>query len=109
MSNIDLTRIITAQDKAAQAAQARASSIKTECKARILAVCNEVVQINLAAAAAAGRLSPDQQAAFGAGLQWIEDMRAACAARIADTATDPSERADWPPVPVGVAELTQAF
>lgn len=95
MNNIDLTRIITADDKAATAAARALTARKSEGRARILAVCNETTQINLAATAAAGLLNGEQMAAYRAGLAWIAKMRAACAT------------GNWPDIPPGVARLVR--
>jgi hypothetical protein len=98
MSNIDLSRIVTAEARANATAAAVLETHKAECRARIFAVADAIAQMNLAAIAAAGMLAPDQMTVYRAGLAWIDAMRAACA-----TGTG------WPKVPDGVAELAARF
>jgi hypothetical protein len=94
---IDLSQLITAEDKAAQAAAVETAGRKAECRARIFDVVDQTAQMNLAAAAAAGALSVEQMTVYRSGLAWIHAMRAA--------QTD----GNWPDVPPGVAELAAAF
>jgi hypothetical protein len=98
MSNIDFSQVITAEAGAEAADRARLAARKADCRVRIHAVADQIAQINLAAAAAAGALDEGQMALYRAGLGWIEAMRAACASG-----------ADWPDVPPGVADLAAAF
>ncbi|MCB1410477.1 MAG: hypothetical protein KDK22_13625 [Rhodobacteraceae bacterium] len=98
MSNIDFSQVITATAKAEAAVAAARDARKAECRMRIHAVADQIAQINLAAAAAAGALSGDQMAVYRAGLAWVEAMRAACASG-----------ADWPGLPAGVADLAARF
>lgn len=84
---------VLAEMAAAEALAAR----KAECRARIVAVCDQIAQINLAAAAAAGALTPKDAETHRALLAWVDAMRAACAT------------GDWPDVPAGVAELAAKF
>jgi hypothetical protein len=97
MSNIDLSRMITADTKADQAAAERLATRKAECRARILAVVDMTAQLNLAAAAGAGALDAEQMSLYRAGVEWIRQMRAACVA------------GPWPPVPPGVSELAAQY
>jgi hypothetical protein len=97
MNNIDMTRLVSADDKAAAAQADLLAARKAECRARILAVADSTVQINLAAAAAAGLLKGRQMTAYRASLGWIADMRAACAT------------GDWPDVPPGVTRLAAKY
>lgn len=98
MSNVDLSQLITAEAKAAQAAAVQLAGRKGECRDRIFAVVDATAQMNLAAAAAAGGLDDDQMQTYRAGLGWIAAMRAACAGGD-----------DWPSVPAGVVELANQF
>ena len=86
-----------------------ADAVSAECKARILAVASTNCQINMAAARAAGILTPDQDTAFTAGLAWINAMRGACAALT--TASDPTFTLDshWPACPAAVVALAASF
>jgi hypothetical protein len=97
MSNIDLTRIITAEEKAARQEAARRAARKSECRARIFAVVDQTAQMNLAAAAAAGALTEEQMTIYRSGLSWIHAMRAACAEET------------WPDLPPGVAALAARY
>ena len=98
MSNIDFSRIIDAGAKAEAARAAALVARKADCRMRIHAVADQIAQINLAAAAAAGALSADQMQVYRAGLAWVDAMRAACASG-----------ADWPDLPAGVASLAAQF
>ena len=109
MSNIDLSRIITAETRAAEAVALRAEACKAECRARIFAVADATAQMNLAAAAAAGGLDADQMLAYRSGLDWIAAMRVACQTLIADGAADASDDATWPAIPDGVTALADQF
>lgn len=108
MSNIDLSRIITADTLAAEAAAGQALACKAECRARIFAVVDATAQMNLAAAAAAGGLDAGQMQAYRDGLGWIAAMRATCQGLI-DNAALPADDAAWPAVPAGVAALADLF
>ncbi len=96
-SNIDLSQLITAKTRAARNAQEILSNRKTECRARIFEVCDEIAQMNMASAAAAGLLNKAQMRNYRAGLIWIADMRAASATGL------------WPEIPAGVADLAAQF
>jgi hypothetical protein len=97
MNNIDLSRIITADDKAARSAAAILTARKSDCRDRIFAVADSIAQINLAAAASAGLLDTAQMAIYRAGLEWINNMRTA------------SATGNWPDVPSGVAALAAQY
>ncbi|WP_146348368.1 hypothetical protein [Falsiphaeobacter marinintestinus] len=103
MRNIDLSRLITTEAKAAAAVAAAGFAAKAECRARIFAVVDEIAQINLAAAAAADRLNPVDLATYRAGLDWIQAMR------VAYLTQEPGADVNWPPVPEGMAELAAQF
>lgn len=109
MSNVDLSRIISAETRAAQALAARAEICKAECRTRIFAVVDATAQMNLAAAAAAGGLDADQMLAYRDGLDWIAAMRAACQTLIADAGADAGDDAAWPAIPDGVSALADQF
>jgi hypothetical protein len=98
MSKIDFSQMVTADTKAEAARAAALAARKAECRMHIHAVADQIAQINLAAAAAAGALSGDQMAVYRAGLAWVDAMRAACASG-----------ADWPDLPAGVADLAARF
>lgn len=83
--------------------------VKAECGRRIYAIASAPTQINMAAAEAAGRLTPEQSAAFVAGLDWITAMRAACASIIAGGIVDYTDDAHWPVCPPEVVALANAF
>ncbi|MCF3596425.1 hypothetical protein LZG00_20775 [Rhodobacteraceae bacterium LMO-12] len=105
MPNIDLSRIITADQRAAQAETARVTRLRNACRSQILSVCSQSRQINLAAAAASGRLSETDQKAYVALVDWIAAMRAACAASIKDA----ESTRQWPPAPDKAVKLCAAF
>jgi len=98
-----------AEDKTAEALAARGARIKAECKRRIYAAASAEAQMNIIGAQAAGQFDAPQQAAYAASVQWIADMRAACAAIVADPALDERNDANWPPCPSEVAALADAF
>lgn len=108
MSNIDLSQLITVEDKTAIAHEVAIGVAKAECRRRIVAVADETAQMNMSAACAAGLLSAEQLAAYQAGLAWVAAMRAAWST-IVTNALDPADDANWPAVPAGVAELADAF
>jgi len=118
---IDFSRAITAEAKAAQAAQARALEIKAECRARILEAVDETEQVNIAQAGviyAAMRTDgvPAGQARAAVGFAegdlttaatwkgWVNAMQAECRRAITE-GDDPA----WPDLPEGVAEMAARF
>lgn len=109
MSNIDLTQMITAQDKAAKAQANRAAVVKADCTRRILDVADQAAQINLAAALAVGALSDMDAATYQDGQMWIHAMRAACKRIIANPGLDPSDDANWPTAPDAVVALVARY
>ena len=109
--------IKTAEDKALEAAQARANAIKAECRARILSEIPETVQMNIAQAVTTytatllrGGTKEEAEAASGledadfpvaaAGRQWITAMQAECR-RAIEAGAAPA----WPELPKGVGDL----
>ncbi|MBC7163574.1 MAG: hypothetical protein H5U15_01065 [Roseovarius sp.] len=118
---IDFTRVITAGQKAAGAAEARATAIRSECRARILAVASEVTQMNIAqvgviyaalradgasekAARDAVGFEPDDLTRAAGWKAWVSAMQAEC--RRAIRAGDAPA---WPDLPEGVADLAARF
>ena len=73
MTNIDLSQLITAEDKAAAEQETRRAGIKAEAYRRIVAVCPEWKQRNLTAQAAIlakkgeANWTQDEAAAWAAG------------------------------------------
>lgn len=100
--------IRTADDIAAAALAERMEVARVECRRRIMAVCDETAQINLAAAAAAGLLSAGDLATYQTGLAWVAQMRAAWRP-MAEAGEDPADNAHWPAIPPGVADLAARF
>lgn len=80
-----------------------------ECRRRIFAVASTNAQVNMAAARAAGLLSAEDDAAFAAGLGWINAMRGACAALIAAQDATFADDAHWPECPAAVVALAAKF
>jgi hypothetical protein len=107
--NIDLTQIITAEDKATQAQAERVHAVRAECGRRIYHIADYHAQINLASASGAGLLSASQMATYQAGLGWIAAMRLTCTGLVGDVMADFMAEAAWPDTPSGVAELAAAF
>lgn len=118
---IDFTQVITAEDKALIAAAARAADIKTECRARILAVGSETTQMNIAQAgivftAAVLDGAPREAALSLSGLRegdlglardwktWVAAMQDECRRSIKGGGD-----AIWPELPTGVAGLAARF
>ncbi|WP_375553406.1 hypothetical protein [Roseovarius mucosus] len=111
----------TEAELAAGAKAERAAAIKTDCRARILAVGSETTQMNIAQAgivftAAMINGSPRAEALAASGLiegdlelaqswkAWVAAMQTECRHAI-ETGDDPL----WPEVPEGVAELAARF
>ena len=126
MSRIDLSQIITAEVKLADAALTRAEEIKSACKARILSAIPESAQMNVAMAVTTytaerlrGGTETEAEAASGlvdsdfatarAGHQWIADMQSACRILMSAPETDHRDDAAWPPLPEGIATLVSRF
>ena len=83
--------------------------VKEECRNRIYAVVDQIAQINLAAACAAGALTPEDKATYDLGLFWIHDMRSTVAALVAADDQDYADDSKWPAVPAGVVELADKY
>jgi len=109
MSNIDLSKLITAEEKSAHARIRRALAVKAECRARILAVADETAQMNLAQAASAGLFDAGTMHIHRTGVAWVASMRRTCQALIDEPARDYREDAAWPAVPPGVRELSDSY
>lgn len=105
---IDLTQLITAEDKAHAALAARTEAARAACARRIGAVVNQTAQMNLAAAAAGGLLAAADAATYRAGLAWIAAMRAAWRG-LADSGRDPDDDGNWPAPPAAVVDLGRRF
>lgn len=106
--NIDLSKLITAEDRAAEDLAKRVQAAKAECRRRILSVADETAQMNMASAASAGLLTAAQMSAWKAALGWVAAMRSAWHG-LANSGADLSDDTNWPALPAGVAELTAAF
>lgn len=101
----------SAESLAAEAARALAAAkdaARAECRRRILAVCDETAQINLAAAVAAGMIAGDDLDTYRAGLAWVDAMRGTWEG-LAEAGADLADDANWPDVPAGVAELAARY
>ncbi|MBW4972844.1 hypothetical protein KZZ08_04410 [Roseovarius mucosus] len=118
---IDFAQAVTAETKAQAAAFARATSIKTDCRARILAVGSEATQMNIAQAgivftAAVLDGAPRTVALAASGLRdgdltlaqgwkaWVAAMQTECRRAI-----ESGEGPVWPDLPKGVADLAARF
>lgn len=106
--NIDLSKLITAEDRAAEELANRVEAAKAECRRRILSVADETAQMNMASAASAGLLTTEQMAVWQSALGWVAAMRGAWAT-LAETDADLSDDANWPDLPAGVAALAAAL
>lgn len=113
-------------EELAQALMQHAQSVKAECRRRILAVCNEAAQTNIAQAGilySAMRLNgmSDDDALAHAGLisgdlaratefqNWRGAMVSNCRAYADDASLDYLSDDAWPDVPAGVRELAARF
>jgi hypothetical protein len=106
--SIDWGQMDDAAVQTARAAEARRQAAAAQCARRILAVCNEHAQINLASAAAAGLLSEDDLATYRLGLAWVTAMRQHWR-HLADLHLDPADDSNWPGAPPAVAALARRF
>lgn len=121
MSKIDLSQLITAEDKAQRAQEARLLAAKAECRCRIVAVIDEITQMNLTNALLAhdavrlrGGTQADAEAASGlteaeaetvlAARRWIAAMRDVAS----DAGGDPAA-VSWPAPPEGLEALAARF
>lgn len=109
MSNIDLSRLVSAGVRANAAAELRARTLKAACSARIFEVADQVAQTNMAAALAAGRMSEDDTNRYSQFLDWIAAMRMACRAQIDAGASDAVGADAWPELPASVGDLAHTF
>jgi hypothetical protein len=122
MSNIDISRIITIEEKAMQATTARIKAVKAECRRRILTHLSMEVQSNVAQAVAMHATAllrgvAPEEASAQSGLQeadfpvaaaartWIAQMQATAQALAADPALEEA----WPALPPNVAALASRF
>ncbi|GGF82955.1 hypothetical protein SAMN05216376_12064 [Mameliella alba] len=102
--SVDLSKLVTAEELAAQAAARRAKAIKAEVQARIFAVVDQNTQASLLAAMVAGALTSADETTFADGQAWIEATKQAGRDAVS-SGDDPI----WPAVPAGVAELAAQF
>lgn len=105
---LDLSHLVTAEDKAAAALALRLEAARAECGRRIGLVVNQTAQMNLAAAAAGGILPAADAATYRLGLGWIAAMRTAWRP-IAQAGQDPQEDRHWPAAPEAVIEMGRRF
>ena len=78
----------------------RVIEMQTKCRSQILAVADELTQMNLSASHAANRMTQADEATYLAGLDWKDQMVAHCRALI----LDPNLVEDWPvPTPEIIA------
>lgn len=87
----------------------RQEQAKAECRKRILDLVDETAQINLAAAAAADKLTAGQLAVYDAGLDWIMSLRATWPTLAADADADIYDDANWPQPTQAMRDLAAAF
>lgn len=109
MSLIDFAQMQTAKDTARSAQDAHLAAVRAACGARIHGVCSAATQLNLAAAAAAGRLSKKDAGTHTALLDWVDAMRATATRLGAQPEVDVTEDANWPALPKGVAAMVARF
>ena len=102
--DVDFEQVVTAEQRATEANEARKTKLSAECRRGIVAVADETAQINLTAAASAGLLSAGQMQTWIAALGWVSAMRGEYA-RAAMEGDEPI----WPDVPAGVVELVELF
>ncbi|GGD22232.1 hypothetical protein [Sinisalibacter lacisalsi] len=101
---IDFSQVITAEDKAAREAEARAGAIKTACEARITAVLDDNTVKNLLSARLRGQLTPEEEATFDRADDWKWAMIEECRRAIAKSAAP-----KWPLPSDDIIRLVEAF
>lgn len=104
MSNIDFSKVITAQEKATQAAQMRAAALKKECENEIKGILDDNTVKNMFGAKMLGNLTADEETVFAAGQAWVMNMILECRRAVAD-GDDPV----WPAVPDGLIALAEKY
>lgn len=127
MTNIDFSYLVTAQDKAAEAAAVRRDWIKSLCKARILAQFPAAAQQNITQAialyvwsnradSAQHEMGDDVQPFTAADLtqafaaqKWIGQMQRAGRSLSTDIELDPRDDSHWPEAPQGMMDLVARF
>lgn len=117
MSNVDITRLVPAGDRAAAGEAARVRRIRAACRDRILALADGTAQINAAAAAATGGMSAAEMAQYRALVGWVGRMRERAAEIVADAArlgeVDAARLgeadADWPAPPPGIEAFARRY
>ena len=93
--DVDFEQVVTAEQRATEANEARREKMRAECRRNILAVVDETDQANLTAAALAGLMDEQQTADWRAVIGWINAMRTEY-----KTAAATGNDADWPAAPV---------
>lgn len=86
-----------------------ADLVKTECAKRIYAVASDNAQKNMLANYVAGDLTPEDEATFKNGTNWIMAMQATCRNLILSPDVAYRDDSKWPSVPDGVAALAAEF
>lgn len=89
--------------------RAVADTIKGECGRRIYAIASDSAQKNMLANFVAGNLTPEDEAAFRAGTNWIRSMQETCRQLIGTADAGYAEDSKWPAVPDGVVALAARF
>lgn len=109
MSNIDYTRLVTAEEHRDLAAAAHHAAVKTECSRRIRSVLDAHTVANLQGAAIAGILETEEMTQLRAGQAWIVDMLHASRMLAQDPEADFTADVSWPPLPEAVVALAAAY
>lgn len=97
------------EERSYEAHQELIRVINEECQNRIFAVVSPNTQMNIAAHAAAGLLTPEQDAVFKAGLQWIADMVDVARQLIANKVEDYRSDNYWPAPSQEMINLAEQF
>lgn len=109
MSNIDYSRLITAEENEDRATVARQEAVKAECSRRIRSALDSRTLANLQGAAIAGMLSTEEMTWFRDSQTWIVAMLHSSRQLAQDPEADFAEDANWPPLPKAVAALAVAY
>lgn len=104
MTNIDFSKLVTAEVRAQPLDTERRIALKAEAARGIEAVLDRQTQLNLIAAAVAGDLSPPEMVVFRASRRWIAGMLEA-----SRSAAVSGSKPEWPETPPGIAELAAKF
>ena len=106
---IDLSRLVTAEDKATANQARRAGIVRAECTRRITRVLDMQTMLNIQGAAIAQVLDRKELVTFRAGRAWMREMQLTCRAMIADETVDPADDDNWPTLPDGVSALAALY